>query len=179
MTDTPDTSAEAVERLALAIDLAAIDSLPRAAQELCLAGACLRAIAAENAALRAERERLALAICGGEDAPGYANSRTVEELEAVARKARREHGEDVDRLLRDQAENAALRARAEAAEAEEAEVERLREAVDALLIAARQADGREAHRIMPYIWPHIQTLAALTALTAPQPALSPTKEPRP
>ena len=49
------------------------------------------------------------------------------------------------------AENAALRA----------EVARLRGAVDELLIAARQADGKEAHRIMPYIWPHIQALAAL------------------
>jgi hypothetical protein len=32
-----------------------------------------------------ERERLALAICGGEDAPGYANAQTVETLEKVAR----------------------------------------------------------------------------------------------
>ena len=36
------------------------------------------------AALEAERERLALAICGGEDAPGYANAQTVEALEKVA-----------------------------------------------------------------------------------------------
>jgi hypothetical protein len=36
-------------------------------------------------ALTAERERLALAICGGEDAPGYANAQTVETLEKVAR----------------------------------------------------------------------------------------------
>lgn len=57
-------------------------------------------------------------------------------------------------------ENAALRARAEAAEAERG---RLREAVDGLVRAARQADGQEAHRIMPYVWPHIQALAALTA----------------
>ncbi len=35
--------------------------------------------------LREERERLALAICGGEDAPGYANAQTVETLEKVAR----------------------------------------------------------------------------------------------
>jgi hypothetical protein len=32
-----------------------------------------------------ERERLALAICGGEDAPGYANAQSVEALEKVAR----------------------------------------------------------------------------------------------
>ena len=32
-----------------------------------------------------ERERLALAICGGEDAPGYANAQPVEVLERVAR----------------------------------------------------------------------------------------------
>jgi hypothetical protein len=35
--------------------------------------------------LREERERLALAICGGEDAPGYANAQTVDTLEEVAR----------------------------------------------------------------------------------------------
>jgi chromosome segregation ATPase len=35
--------------------------------------------------LEKERERLALAICGGEDAPGYANAQTVETLEKVAR----------------------------------------------------------------------------------------------
>jgi hypothetical protein len=35
--------------------------------------------------LREERGRLALAICGGEDAPGYANAQTVETLEKVAR----------------------------------------------------------------------------------------------
>lgn len=35
--------------------------------------------------LTAERERLALAICGGEDAPGYANAQTVETLEKIAR----------------------------------------------------------------------------------------------
>ena len=34
---------------------------------------------------QAERERLALAICGGEDAPGYANAQAVETLEKVAR----------------------------------------------------------------------------------------------
>lgn len=35
--------------------------------------------------LERERERLALAICGGEDAPGYANAQTVEALEKVVR----------------------------------------------------------------------------------------------
>ena len=72
------------------------------------------------------------------------------------------------------AENAALKAQArenaqqylaldmQAIEAL-AEVARLREAIEALLSAARQADGQEAHRIMPHIWPHIQALADLTA----------------
>lgn len=36
-------------------------------------------------ALERERERLALAICGGEDLPGYANAQPVEALEKVAR----------------------------------------------------------------------------------------------
>ena len=35
--------------------------------------------------LAKERERLALAICGGEDAVGYANAQPVEVLEQVAR----------------------------------------------------------------------------------------------
>jgi hypothetical protein len=60
-------------------------------------------------ALEAERERLALAICGGEDAPGYANSRTVEELEKVARQNFQAHMADIDRLMKAEAERDKLR----------------------------------------------------------------------
>lgn len=54
--------------------------------------------------LRAERERLALAICGGEDAPGYANAQTVETLERVARDSNSLHMRTLDEAaaLRDQ-----------------------------------------------------------------------------
>jgi len=49
----------------------------------------IEAQAAEIERLRGERERLALAICGGEDAPGYANAQTVETLIGVAEENRR------------------------------------------------------------------------------------------
>lgn len=44
-----------------------------------------------------EREQLALAICGGEDAPGYANAHTVEALVEIARQQQRDHRADIDR----------------------------------------------------------------------------------
>jgi hypothetical protein len=46
-----------------------------------------------------ERERLALAICGGEDAPGYANAQTVEALEKVARDNANATMEHINRTL--------------------------------------------------------------------------------
>ena len=49
--------------------------------------------------LQRERERLALAICGGEDAPGYANSQTVETLELLAKENERDHSALVDRFI--------------------------------------------------------------------------------
>ena len=49
--------------------------------------------------LREERERLALAICGGEDAPGYANAQTVETLENVARDNVNATMEQINRTL--------------------------------------------------------------------------------
>lgn len=59
--------------------------------------------------LAAERERLALAICGGEDAPGYANAQTVETLERVAKQNQQSHGATINSLLAAEAENARLR----------------------------------------------------------------------
>ena len=43
------------------------------------------AAADEIERLRKDREDLALAICGGEDAPGYANAQTVEALVSIVR----------------------------------------------------------------------------------------------
>ena len=54
--------------------------------------------------LTAERERLALAICGGEDAPGYANAQTVETLEHVAKQNQQSHGATINSLLAAEAE---------------------------------------------------------------------------
>ena len=59
--------------------------------------------------LQAERERLALAICGGEDAPGYANAQTVETLEHVAKQNRQSHGATINSLLAAEAERDRLR----------------------------------------------------------------------
>jgi hypothetical protein len=60
-------------------------------------------------ALTAERERLALAICGGEDAPGYANAQTIETLERVAKQNQQSHGATINSLLVAEADNARLR----------------------------------------------------------------------
>ena len=54
--------------------------------------------------LTAERHRLALAICGGEDAPGYANAQTVETLEHVAKQNRQSHWATINSLLAEEAE---------------------------------------------------------------------------
>ena len=92
--------------------------------------AVIAALAAERDALRAERERLALAICGGEDAPGYAGTQTVEALESVAMQNRNMHASTVNSLLRAETERDALRA----------EVERLRADAAKLVVALREAD---------------------------------------
>lgn len=99
-------------------------------------------------AAQAERERLALAICGGEDAPGYANSQTVETLELLAKQNERDHSALVDRFIDverqlseavERAERAEGRAKdfeeqaaicAKVTEGAEAEIARLREALE-------------------------------------------------
>lgn len=72
--------------------------------------------------LRREREELALAICGGEDAPGYANAQTVETLVKIVEDSRR-----IDR------------ARAEAAEAKLATALAFVVAFDGLVSAIEEA----------------------------------------
>lgn len=57
-----------------------------------------------------DRARLAVAICGGEDLPGYANSASTEELVRIARRSHSDHMETIDRLLKAQAERDALAA---------------------------------------------------------------------
>ena len=59
--------------------------------------------------LAAERERLALAICGGEDAPGYANAQTVEALEYALKQNRQSHWATINSLLAAEAERDRLR----------------------------------------------------------------------
>ena len=63
----------------------------------------------ERDALTTERERLALAICGGEDAPGHANAQTVETLEHVAKQNQQSHGATINSLLAAEAERDRLR----------------------------------------------------------------------
>jgi hypothetical protein len=79
--------------------------------------------AAEIERLTRERERLALAICGGEDAPGYANTQAVETLEAEAQRSQAAHRDDIDRMMRAEADRDRLAA----------EVKALREALADML----------------------------------------------
>lgn len=81
------------------------------------AGRLLRALADERDDLAArlaeverERERLALAICGGEDVPGLANSLSVEALESVASRSRSDGIESINMLLRAEYDLATARA---------------------------------------------------------------------
>jgi len=74
-----------------------------------LNGNRIKAQAAEIERLRGERERLALAICGGEDAPGYANAQTIETLEKVARDNHNTTMEQIDRIKSQAAEIERLR----------------------------------------------------------------------
>jgi hypothetical protein len=79
--------------------------------------------------LEKARERLALAICGGEDAPGYANAQTVETLERVARDNASATMEQINRTL--------------AAEA------KLAKAVEAVSLTVRADNLREAYHALP------------------------------
>ena len=80
----------------------------------------------------AENARLALAICGGEDAPGYANAQTVGTLEHVAKQNRQSHGATINSLL-----------------AAEAERDRYRKALEDI-IADCEADYPPSHGAIKY-----------------------------
>lgn len=95
--------------------------------------------------LERERERLALAICGGEDAPGYANAQTVEDLEKVARDNAAWGMWQVDQTVQAQAKLAKA-------------VEALRE-WDAL-IQHQYTGSRDAMSDMTYIAQHTADLLA-------------------
>jgi DNA repair exonuclease SbcCD ATPase subunit len=89
--DTCEEAADRIEKLeqALKEQSSVSDRLAEQLEQLVAINEAARADAKEAEAyaeeLEKERERLALAICGGEDAPGYANAQTVETLEKVAR----------------------------------------------------------------------------------------------
>lgn len=67
-------------------------------------------ITAERDAAQDRAYSLAVAIMGGEDAPGLADSLPTETLEILARSNFRRHSEDIDRLTAAQAEIARLTA---------------------------------------------------------------------
>jgi acetyl-CoA carboxylase alpha subunit len=73
------------------------------------------ALRAEVERLTGERERLALAICGGEDAYGYANAQTVATLEKVARDNHNATMAQINRTLAAEAERDKLREAAQEA----------------------------------------------------------------
>ena len=101
--------------------------------------------------LTEERDRLALAICGGEDAPGYANAQTVETLEHVAKQNRQSHWATINSLLAEEAERDEALNQLDSARysvdvlerrmaAVMAERDRLREAIDYILDGMGIAD---------------------------------------
>ncbi len=65
----------------------------------CDSAEAVKIVADRIEALTKERERLALAICGGEDLPGYANAQTVETLEKVARDNAKATMAEINRTL--------------------------------------------------------------------------------
>ena len=69
-----------------------------------------RKVIAERDAAQDRAYRLAVAIMGGEDAPGLADSLPTETLETLARSNFQRHSEDIDRLTSAQAEIARLTA---------------------------------------------------------------------
>ena len=89
----------------------------------CRAG--VPALIARVRELERERERLALAICGGEDAPGYANAQTVETLEKLARDSAKDMTQEIDRTLAAEATVATLTAQVEAMRGAAGEVLRI------------------------------------------------------
>ena len=107
--------------------------------------------------LTAERDRLALAICGGEDAPGYAHAQTVEALEYALKQNRQSHWATINSLLAAQAERDqwiahsknAVWADSEELKLVEAERDRLREALKHI-ISDCEADYPPSHGAIKY-----------------------------
>ena len=138
-----DTSTEAIAAIIKAHDegrphdCKGFTALELAARDL------VPALTAERDALRAERERLSLAICGGEDAPGYAGAQTVEALESVAMQNRNMHAGTVNSLLRAETERDTLRADVERLRAE------LSGAADAFAVIADHIMSAKGTYIQP------------------------------
>lgn len=132
-------------------------------------GKCMREAAArieEQAAtiarLEGERERLALAICGGEDAPGYANAQPVEALEKVARDNAAAAMWQIDRTMKAEAQVAALTQ-------ENADLihdlERIKDSETAYLNASMQSEAKlsaiRALQAAPEGWDEVMATRAL------------------
>lgn len=73
-------------------------------------GVTIATLTAERDTAQDRAYRLAVAIMGGEDAPGLADSLPTETLETLARSNFQKHSEDIDRLIAAQAEIARLTA---------------------------------------------------------------------
>jgi hypothetical protein len=102
MTDDQKAARERVEMYADALER--VWSATRTATDL-------RTLLSERNEMEAENEKLRLAICGGEDAPGYAASLPLSDILKVALDNTRAWGEATDRAVRATAERDALAAR--------------------------------------------------------------------
>ena len=104
-----------------------------AADQLEADGVTIATLTAERDAAQDRAYRLAVAIMGGEDAPGLADSLPTETLETLARSNFQKHSEDIDRLIAAQAEIARL-----TADLATAREDGMREAANSALQAAGQ-----------------------------------------
>ena len=109
MTDTP-TPPMTPEQRADLVNHTFYAGAVYAAEQLEADGVTIATLTADRDAAQYRAYHLAVAIMGGEDAPGLADSLPIETLEAMARAHSRLHLEDIDRLAAAQAEIARLTA---------------------------------------------------------------------
>ena len=109
MTDTPTPPAMTPEQRAeLVAELKRRGGHSGSADQLEADGVTIATLTADRDAAQYRAYHLAVAIMGGEDAPGLADSLPTETLETLARSNFQKHSEDIDRLIAAQAEIARL-----------------------------------------------------------------------
>ena len=148
MTDTPTPLSMTPEQRAKLVDWLMIPCAETSDMDATNMEAAADQLEADGLALAAAQDRayhLAVAIMGGEDAPGLADSLPTEMLEILARSNFQRHSEDIDRLA-----------------AAQAEIARLTAALD----TAREDGMREAMRIAKTIEETLRQGYAVTSANA-------------